>query len=331
MAQIKLGYTYWQQPDIETMPAVSDVRAREGASMGVAIEGSEVAWPSYDAPPATLPAIDTLRRNTRWIEVFNRGKQPFSYTVAAAQPWVVVTPATGVVTEMSRVEVSADWPAVPAGEHTVALTITGGGEKVTVRVPVNNFAVVPAAGFAGFVEADRHVAIEAPHFSRAIGDAEVRWQVLGDFGRTLGGVTPFPVLAAARQPGGDSPRLEYDVHLTSSGDVTVELHCAPSLDFQSGDGLRVAVSFDDAPPQVLKLNTLATLQTWEKAVGDGVRIVSSKHRLEHAGSHVFKFWMVTPGVVLERVIINAGGVKPSYLGPPESLRIGPAAQTSSSR
>jgi hypothetical protein len=38
-----------------------------------------------------------------------------------------------------------------------------------------------------------------------------------------------------------------------------------------------------------------------------------------------KYWMVTPGLVLERVIIDAGGVRPSYLGPPESPRVGGGA------
>ena len=110
------------------------------------------------------------------------------------------------------------------------------------------------------------------------------------------------------------------MHLFSAGEVTVELHCAPSLDFQSGDGLCLAVSFDNAPPQIVKLDTWATLQTWERAVGDGVRRVATRHKVAAPGLHVLKFWLVTPGVVLERIVIDAGGVRPSYLGPPESPR-----------
>jgi hypothetical protein len=33
---------------------------------------------------------------------------------------------------------------------------------------------------------------------------------------------------------------------------------------------------------------------------------------------VLKFWVLEPGVVLHKLVIDAGGLKPSYLGPPES-------------
>ncbi len=34
------------------------------------------------------------------------------------------------------------------------------------------------------------------------------------------------------------------------------------------------------------------------------------------GPHTLKVWMVDPGVVIDKIIINTGGVQESYLGPP---------------
>jgi hypothetical protein len=128
------------------------------------------------------------------------------------------------------------------------------------------------------------------------------------------------VLGPERAPGGRAPRLEYDLQLAGARPVTLEFQFAPSLDFQPGEGLRFAWSLGGAAPEVVKLGTWQTLQTWEKAVADSVRRVAVKADVA-AGHQVLKYWQVTPGVVLERIVIDAGGLRPSYLGPPESPRL----------
>ena len=52
---------------------------------------------------------------------------------------------------------------------------------------------------------------------------------------------------------------------------------------------------------------------------DSVRKVKSTQTVEGPGYHTLKVWMVDPGVVLQKVVVDLGGVKPSYLGPPESF------------
>jgi hypothetical protein len=54
-------------------------------------------------------------------------------------------------------------------------------------------------------------------------------------------------------------------------------------------------------------------------VKDSVRHVVSSLTVAAPGYHTLKFWMVDPGVVLQKLVVNLGGVKPSYLGPPESF------------
>lgn len=45
-----------------------------------------------------------------------------------------------------------------------------------------------------------------------------------------------------------------------------------------------------------------------------------KMNIPGQGRHVLKIWMVDPGLIIDKIIIDAGGVEDSYLGPPESVR-----------
>ncbi|HEY0724041.1 MAG TPA: hypothetical protein VGD41_08685, partial [Pyrinomonadaceae bacterium] len=44
----------------------------------------------------------------------------------------------------------------------------------------------------------------------------------------------------------------------------------------------------------------------------------STHDVATAGAHTLKIYMVDAGVVLDKIVIDTGGLKPSYLGPPET-------------
>jgi hypothetical protein len=170
----------------------------------------------------------------------------------------------------------------------------------------------------GFVESNGYVSIEAEHFTRAVDAAPVRWQRLPDLGRTLSAMTVVPVTAESRSPGGEQPRLEYRMQLFSSGAVTVRAYLSPTLNFHNPQGLRYAVSFDDEPPQIINMHTDPTLQAWEGWVANNVNVEVSRHTIANPGEHVLKFWMVDAGVVLQKLVVETGEPKPSYLGPPES-------------
>ena len=320
MDQTRIGYTYWNQPLRNAMPGVQEVQAPEAAELGLAIEGSEASWPGSPRPPV-LPALDVYRQLSRFVDVFNRGRQPLEFTAAPSEPWLKVEPRSGSIERDARVWVSADWNAVPIGTTEGSVTLTGpGGASVTVKVPIVNPASPRPETLGGFVETDGHVSIEAEHFTRAIAPTGRSWQVLPAFGRTLSGVTPLPVDAKPLEPTPDGMRLEYGMHLFHEGAVTVRATFAPTQKFRPGAGLRYAIAFDDEAPQSVDLHADASLQAWERSVADGVTVLTSKHTLARAGAHTLKLWVVDPGLVLQKIVVDTGGMKPSYLGPPESFR-----------
>jgi hypothetical protein len=329
MDQPHLGYTTWRNPPQNNLDAVklSEIEVPDAAAMGVAVEGSEAAWPGAPGD-AVLPGFDMFKQERHFINVFNKGKMPFKFTATAGEPWIVPGENKGTTEKDHRLWVGVDWSKAPKGTTSGTITLAGAGTNVTVKVNAFNPTEVTRDSLAGFVEGEGFVSIEAEHYTRKTGAAADRWIKVDDYGRTLSGMrAEARVDAPGAVPGKDSPCLEYRMYLFSTGRVDVAAILAPTLNFIPGRGLRYAVSFDEEPPQVVTLvppeyNARNGNRDWEKSVEDNARFGHSTHTLAKSGYHTLKFWMVDPGVVLEKLVVNLGGVRPSYLGPPESYHNG---------
>ena len=324
MDQTHIGYTYWQEPPKNTLPKVDEIELPLGAVIGVAVEGSGSSWPNDDSA-LVLPEFSAVDNDRHYLEIFNRGQSPCEFTIEAGAPWLRIaldpesSEDSGKLEREQRLWVSVDWANVPPGAQRAPLTIGGpDGKQVVVTAVANNNSMALAADFRGFVDTKGYVSMEAEHFSDAIGAAPIRWQRIPGLGRTHSGMTPVPVTSESQTPEGDSSRLEYRLHLTKDGPVKVQVFVSPTLNYQNSEGLRYAVSFDNQPPQTVNIHAGENLQVWEKWVADNINVTTTEHQLREPGEHVLKFWMVDPGIVLEKLVVDAGGLKPSYLGPPES-------------
>jgi hypothetical protein len=323
----------WQQPEINNValpdvifPAVQRIDVPAAADMGVAIDGSAAWWPASTGA-AVLPAFSPFQSQPgQYIEVFNRGATPFAYTITSGAPYVRVAPRSGAVTRQVRASVWVDWAKAPKGTTTVPLTVSGNGTSVEVQAVVENPAFARGQ-LKGFVEANGYVSIEADHYSRAVGADGVGWKVLPDIAKTGNGITPWPPDAPSRTPGGDTPRLEYTFTTTSAGPVTLSAMLQPRNNVLPTDGIRYAVSIDDAAPQIVNV-TRATAsddggmnRQWERNTSDNTTITWTTHEIG-AGVHTLKFWMVDPTVIAQKFVLETRPLPYSYLGPPESRRVG---------
>ncbi|MEJ1202554.1 MULTISPECIES: glycosyl hydrolase 115 family protein [unclassified Streptomyces] len=345
--QPKIGYgnvarygpdAAWQQPQTpdhvalpdEVFPAVQRVEVPAGAEMGVGLDGSDAWWPASDAP-AVLPALSPYRTAPDpYVEVFNRGREPFAYRIESPVEWLTVDRARGRVTHQVRATVRVDWRRAPRGTTEVPLTVRGpGGRAVRVTARVENPRLGARGRRRGFVEASGYVAMEAAHATRAVETGGVTWREIPDIGRTGSGVTPWPVTAPSRAPGGNGPRLEYEVTLTTDpGTVRVLVYLSPRNNVLPTEGLRYAVSFDGAAPTTVNVTRVTGAddtsmnKQWERNTSDNTNLTVTEHTVSRPGTHTLKLWMVDPTVVVQRLVVDTGGLKPSYLGPPESHRAG---------
>jgi hypothetical protein len=345
-SQPKIGYggpypnSSWQQPQQQRgqpmpdfiWPALERPAIAPDGELAIAIDGSDEVWPGAKLA-AVLPEFSPFQTQpAQYIEVFNRGRRALAYSIDTGVPWLVASPKSGTLDKQVRATLSVDWSRAPAGKTMVPIRVTGPkGSRVEVQAVIENPSVAKAL-LHGFVESNGYVSIEAEHFDRAVNRAPVFWQLLPHVGRTASGMTAFPVTAPRQTPGGDSPRLEYDVHLFHAGRVVVWAYLSPRNNVLHSDGLKYAVSIDDAPPQVVNvttaLNGIPMNRSWERNTSDNVNLTSTEHQVDRPGAHVLKFWQVDPTVVVQKLVLDTGGLESSYLGPPESFRsIASAAQS----
>jgi len=323
MDQTHIGYTSWQEPRHNNMPATRtiDPGAAAGSSWGVAVEGSAGWWPDATGE-ARLPAFNPYDHANHYIDIFNRTTKPFSYTITSADPWVRIGRGDHTVTGEQRVFITIDWPQIPSGTRQTNLTITGpDGASIRVIVPLDNTGIHPPDDFKGFVETAGYISIDAEHFTRAVENNTIKWQTLPDLGRTGSAVEAMPVTARSLTPDGNSPHLEYSVWISDTGAISVNAWFSPVIEFNRKP-IHYAIAFDDEKPQLIDLSTGNEAKgTWDKMVADNIRIATSTHTLTRRGAHTLKIYFADPGPVLQKLVIDAGGVKPSYLGPPETPRL----------
>ena len=318
MDQTHIGYTFWNEPPLNAMPGVQWVQPESGAHMAVAAEGVPFAVGNAYETLRMLP-FDVYNQQTQWLDIFNRGDKPFTFTAQADQPWITLSRSVGTVDQDQRVQVQVDWSRAPVGEAEGVITLTqAGGAAVHVRVQALHPAAPAREALDGFVEARNYVSIEAAHYTAKTSAGDVHWVEIPGYGETLSAMTTLPVTAASTLPPQPSASLQYKMYLFQPGTYQVEAILAPTLNFVPGRGLRYAISFDDQPPQVIDALAHNSDADWAKAVSDGVRKVTASLTVQQPGYHTLKFWRVDPGVVLEKLVVRQGRIPESYLGPPES-------------
>jgi hypothetical protein len=182
--------------------------------------------------------------------------------------------------------------------------------------------LVPAGSKGNiFYEFRGCLSIEADHFTKAANTNTITWKILPDHGRTGSAITTFPVTAATQKPGGTAPQLQYDIYVYDTGKVNLYAYFSPTLNFHNDEGLQYAISIDNETPQIISTNKDDNNpQSWNRWVANNIIIKTTTHNITKKGKHTIKYWMVSPCVILQKLVMDFGGMKPSYLGPPETRK-----------
>ncbi|MCD8261817.1 MAG: hypothetical protein LUD15_10280 [Bacteroides sp.] len=158
--------------------------------------------------------------------------------------------------------------------------------------------------------------MEAPNYSRAAHGENTSWITIPDLGKTVGAVTTTPVTVKPDQ----NSYLEYDIEFTSTGEAKIEILLSPTLNFNGNRGLESAVSLGGEPEQIVNFNGhyRGELGRWQ---AESIIKSVTTHSVITPVQQPLRFRALDPRILVQKIMIDMGGLKPSYLEAPESEKI----------
>lgn len=309
------------------LPKLRDVELAPTASLGVMAEGEAVlkGLQSFHS----LPCFNTYLRQSYYVVVFNKGATPLKWKAAVTNDWILVSKKSGETATEDRIEVSIDWAKVPAGERILGtLDITSDrGEKESVYISVFNPTSPSLAEMDTlFVENNGYVSIDAASFHRKVENDAIKMIMIPNLGCENTAVQlGNPIAPAQRTAGRNTPRLEYDFYTFEQGSVDVYTYVLPTFPISKDRGYagheatnvetKYGVCIDEGPVMTPSTSSFEYAQIWYESVLKNCRINKTTLHIDKPGKHTVKIICGDAGTVLQKVVLDFGGMKRSYMGP----------------
>jgi len=115
------------------MPRVTRLQLPQASAMGIAVEGSNAAWPGAQGDRC-FPDLMRTACQRRYIDIFNRGASSFGFTAIPSVPWIRVSARKGMVNKETRVWVTLMAFGSPRGGFRTGKSREGRRRGLDVKI-----------------------------------------------------------------------------------------------------------------------------------------------------------------------------------------------------
>lgn len=328
-----IGFTHWNEDECRN-PVVMRVIPLKKRSILVAADGTAQHAEGSPWLDNTMKLKDFLNPDcTRAsVTLYSRSDLKAEYKVLKKPGWLSVEPMEGWLDGVSQKKVRLNLTLIKqrlpeTNQDTIqdSLEIATPEGKCEITVPVYTGNLQDKKNV--FVDTMGYLSIEAAHYVNSVPgnykDRQVKFENLQGYGKTNSAMKAFPS-DACTVPGQDAPYLEYQFVLEESGTYEAEFYMQPSNPVTRENQLLYAVRINEEMKETVNAvekdyQVGDQAEKWAEGVLSQIRrqTVSIKCR---AGFNTLRVYHVTPGFVLEKIVIYPMGEKPeeSYLGPAET-------------
>lgn len=345
----------WWEPTKNAVAGLWYVQMRENSSynfgnLGIYAESSMSAYKQGRNLPSAIPSgpmdwdfrpilsvMDPQGKGVWHVDLFHRGDHriPITWTISSKPGWLTVTPSSGQLTRdllEQRLNFTVDWDSVPAGLDQwvyVGIEFDTHPWFDQILMPIMNFHV--PADFVGFPESQSFISIEAPHFQRK-SDGDVSFEHIPYLGtRTESGSIALRPYKGARteRAAAREAWVEYDFYLYYDTEVWARMYINGALDTDPTLLMEYSLTVDGQQTDANWQRVLGTPAKpgdtppgWAEQVADHVWKPEVRFGRLSGGKHTLRWKTNSPEVYLEKIAIDTrGGLRASYLGPPETKMV----------
>jgi len=269
-----------------------------------------------------LPAFHPELRNLSYTDIFVEGETVATWTATPSAPWIHVSRTSGSFSPDSRhfedrIEVSLDWDSAPQpGDGLVTVQCSTAQQPIGIHVHVAQSEAIKGASF---IEADRIVSIYATHTDfRSTG-----WETLEGLGHTGADLRTLLDMRSVNAGNADeivkAPSAIYRFVTTTADDkATLTLVGLPTFPITSENGVRVAVSIDSGPLEIVDFYAQEFSAAWREHAMTNEAIETVPILQLRPGMHMLTVYALDPGVTLDRFEIAFTGAHHAYGPVPET-------------
>lgn len=278
----------------------------------------------------SLPAFDVFNKQRYFIDIFSSKNIPVEWTATVSDSRIRLSNRNGQLSsehgkKEMRIWVDIDWNKFAGSrELTGYITFKGNSRQTQVMVHVIKRNIPGLSDYKGYIENCGLVSMQAAHFSGQAKRGVQHWDIVEGLGYTDKVLQVLPVMVkSGLQTNLDSIRskssfVEYDFYTFSAVAPIVNIFTLPTHPLNNHYSLRYAVSVDDGPLKVVDFKTTGRSEEWKQNVlrNRTERKIDMPHL--SAGKHKLKIYCIDPGVILDEIRIDLGGLKKAYSTIPET-------------
>lgn len=320
------------QCDVSTYfnyPQVEKVTFEGGSSWGLQAEGEDAL--SGMSAFHSLPCFNSYAPCSHHFDIYSRDGRQLSWKLVGKPEWLKVASAADSFGDV-RFDVSVDWEKAPSQTSAAGeIVLEVAGETTKVLVSTFN-PEIPADVLADniFIENNGVVSIDAASYTRLRENNDIQFKVIDNFGCEGASLLFGDPMAKRQNASRAAAGVDYDFYCFNRGMVDVYTYVLPAFPLydnasfpgheSSGQGTRYGVMIDEGHIITPNFSSTEYAYDWYTSVLRNASIKKTTLYVDKPGRHTLRINCGTPGMVLQKAVIDFGGLERSYMGPEPSRK-----------